>query len=212
MSRSRFGLQVLLFSGVLLTGLLTASNALAQEQGQPSGEVEAAEEGENLAETGEVAPVWRWINFGLLAVGLGYVMGRYLPPVFRSRTTEIQKDIAEARRIKQDAEQRAADMEARMRALGTEIDAFKEQAGQEMRQEGERIRTETATQIGRVEAQTAAEIEAATKHAQRELRQYSAELALKLAEERLRSRLDAAGQAALVDGFLTDLEQRGANN
>jgi hypothetical protein len=55
-------------------------------------------------------------------------------------------------------------------------------------------------------------IETAGKHARLELKQYSAELALKLAEERVRARMDASAESGLVDSFVAELGRQGSNN
>ena len=48
--------------------------------------------------------------------------------------------------------------------------------------------------------------------ATRELREYAAKLALDLAEQRIRTRLDAGTEAGLVDDFTKDLQQQGSKN
>lgn len=162
--------------------------------------------------SGELSPIWKWANFGILAVGLGYLMGKHLPGVFASRSTEIQKGISESQKMKQDAEQRSAEMDARLNALGADIEKFRTQSAAEMQQEGERISRDTAAQIQKIEQQAAAEVESAGKTARRQLKEYSAELALGLAEERLRARIDDAAESALVDGFVRDLERQTSQN
>ena len=164
------------------------------------------------AEAAEPSILWKWINFAILAGGLGFLMAKTLPKVFAERTSEIQKNITHAQQAKRDAEARAAQMDARLKALGADIETFRKQASAEMQQEGERIRQETTAQIKKVEQQAALEIEAAGKHATRELRQYSAELALRLAEERVRARLDATSESALVDRFVKELGRQGSKN
>jgi len=94
--------------------------------------------------------------------------------------------------------------------LGNDIEAFRAEASQQMAAEGERIRQETAAHIKRVEEQSALEIETAGKVARRELKQYSAELALKLAEERVRTRMDANSESGLVDSFVAELGRKDA--
>ena len=42
--------------------------------------------------------------------------------------------------------------------------------------------------------------------------EYAAELALGLAEERLRGQMDNAKESALVDDFVRDLERQGSQN
>ena len=61
----------------------------------------------------EVNVGWKWANFIILVAGLGYLVAKTLPPLFKSRTEEIQKGIAEAREMKQDADRRSADVAAR---------------------------------------------------------------------------------------------------
>lgn len=150
---------------------------------------------------------WKWANFVLLVAGLGYLVVKTLPPLFKSRTEEIQKGIAEARAIKQDADKRAAEVAARTATLGADIERFRVEAKAEMQQEGERIRQETAVQIARLEHQAQQEIEMSGKIARRELRNYAAKLSLDLAEQRVRERLDAKTEQELVDAFILDLEQ-----
>jgi F-type H+-transporting ATPase subunit b len=169
----------------------------------------AAEEKHEKAELGIG---WKWANFAILAVALGYLASKNLPVFFQSRTQEIQKGISEAQKIKQDAEKRAAAVEARMQTLGTEIETFRTQSKSEMQQEGERIRQETAHQISRMEAQAQQEIESASKVATRDLKAYAAKLALDLAEQRVRTRLDGATSQILVDGFIQDLSRQESKN
>jgi len=156
--------------------------------------------------------VWKWANFVLLVIGAGYVLNKYLPPYFKSRTTEIQKDITEAQATKLAAEKRAAEMDARLNALGADIEKFRAQAKIEMEQEAERIRQETARHIEKLQRQAEQEIESAGSLAGRELRAYAAKLALDLAEQRIRTRLDAGKEAGLVDDFTKDLQQQGLKN
>jgi F-type H+-transporting ATPase subunit b len=165
----------------------------------------AAADAENASEP---SPIWKWANFAILAVGLGYLMAKNLPALFSSRTKEIQKGISESQQMKQDAERRSAEMNARLSALGADIERFRAQSAAEMQQEGERITRDTAAQLKKLEQQAAVEIEASGKTARRQLKEYAAELALGLAEQRLRTRIDSAAESALVDDFVRDLERQ----
>ncbi len=165
----------------------------------------AAAETENA---GDNFSLWKWANFGILAVALGYGMAKGLPPLFRSRTKEIQQGISEAQQMKQDAERRSAEMDARLNALGADIEKFRTQSAAEMQQESERISRETAEQIKKIEQQAAVELESVGKTTRRQLKEYAAELAMGLAEERLRGRMDNATESGLVDDFVRDLEHQ----
>jgi F-type H+-transporting ATPase subunit b len=170
----------------------------------------AAEEGDK-PEDGKLE-IWKIANFALLAIGLGYMIYKNLPPFFRTRTATIQQGIAEAQQIKRDAEKRAAETDAKVAALGQEIEKFRTESREEMQRESERIRQETARQIARLQQQAQLDIESAAKNARRELRNYAAGLSVELAEQRIRGRLDATSESAILDWFVADLKREGSNN
>ena len=167
-----------------------------------------AQESAESKEKAELSIAWKWANFAILAVGLGCLARKHLPPFFRSRTAEIQQGITEAQKIKRDAEARAVQVGARIQKLGEEIEQFRTQSREEMRQEGERIRQETAKQINHLEQQAQQEIEAVGKAARRELKIYAARFAMDLAEQRVRARLNAGTETMLADGFIQDLQRQ----
>jgi F-type H+-transporting ATPase subunit b len=184
----------------VVTGLLLNLLPLLAQEHEAGGEA-----------GGEPGIGWKWANFVLLALGLGYALAKMLPPLFKSRTEEIQKGIAEAQKIKQDADQRAAAVEAKTRALGADIERLRAESKAEMQQEAGRIRQETADQIARLKQKADDEIESAGKAARHELKAYAAKLALELAEQRVRAKLDAGTENALVDSFLHDLQKESRN-
>ena len=175
----------------------------------------ASAQGAKSESSAEVSVGWQWANFAILAVGLGYLMWKMLPPFFRARTEQIQHGILEAQKQKQEAERRAAEMEARLAALGDDIEKFRAQAHFEMEQEAARIAEDTRRQHEHALRQTDLEIETATKVARRELRAFAAQLALELAEARIRARLTPAVERALFEDFaggLARVEREASRN
>ena len=156
--------------------------------------------------------MWKWINFGLLAAGLGYLAAQHLPPFFASRTSEIQQGIADAAKLKAEADRKAAEMEQRMAKLGAEIETLRTQGKSEMSAEGERIRKETEVLVAKIQTGAEAELESVAKAARHELKVYSAQLALDLAEQRIRAGASSGSEATLVDKFVLGLERKGVNN
>jgi F-type H+-transporting ATPase subunit b len=77
-----------------------------------------------------------------------------------------------------------------------------------MDEESEGIRRDTEHHMQRIREQAAQEIALMTRGAKAELRKYAAELAIGLAEQRIRSRMNPATQEKLVSGFLHDLHGR----
>src|SRR5271165_604864 len=124
---------------LLVILLIGAASLLAQESaGGNQAAANQAEDSRNL---------WKWANFVLLAIGLGYFIGKHAPGMFNTRTAEIQKGIAEAQQVKRDAEKRAAEVDSKMTRLAADIEAFRVQSKAEMEREGARIRQETTAQI-----------------------------------------------------------------
>jgi F-type H+-transporting ATPase subunit b len=151
---------------------------------------------------------WEWANFALLAVGLGYLIRKNVPPLFRKQSGEIEAALAEAAKIKREAAEYAASVEARLANLQREIDNLRATAHAEMAAEGERLKRETEHHLQRIREQSVQELALMTRGAKDELRKYAAELAIGLAGERVRSRLNPPAQEKLVGEFVNDLRQR----
>jgi len=152
---------------------------------------------------------WKWANFLILAAGLGYLIGKNVPPLFRKQSEDIQKALAEAAKIKHEAALYASSVETRLANVQREIDELYKTARAEMTAESERVRQETERHLTRIREQAVQEVALMTRGAKDELRKYAAELAVGLAGERIRARMTPAAQQKLVGGFLTDLHHRG---
>jgi F-type H+-transporting ATPase subunit b len=185
---------------VLALGLAFASYALPQESQAPAQTKEA--------EQGDPWIWWKWANFAILAAGLGYLIGKNVPPLFRKQSGEIQSALAEAAKIKQEAAAYAAGVEARLANLQREIEDLRKTAHAEMTAESERVRRETEHHLQRIREQSVQEVALMTRGAKDGLRKYAAELAIGLAEQRIRTRMKPETQEKLVNGFLQDLHQR----
>jgi F-type H+-transporting ATPase subunit b len=152
---------------------------------------------------------WKWANFAILAVGIGYLLVKQAGPFFAARSSEIRKGIEDAQKLRAEAEQRAAAMEARLASLGAEVEAMRKASREEASQEGHRIRQETAREMAKIQDHADREIASALKSAQIELRNYSAQLAIELARDKVRERMTPADQETLVRNFVTDLSRQG---
>ena len=155
---------------------------------------------------------WKWANFALLAIVLGYLLNKNLGPFLRDRSAAIQSGIADAAKMRAEAEERAAGIERRIGNLAAEVETMRQQSSGEIAAEGERMRAETEQQIAKVQAQAEQEIASAAKQASENLKAYSAELAVDLAERQIRGRMDDGAQASLTDAFIRDLAGKAAKN
>lgn len=159
---------------------------------------------------GDDLTLWKVANFAILAGALGWAAVRKGGPYFRSRTTEIQKGIAEAARVRQEAEARAAEIERRIAGLAADVETLRRTSREEMAGEGERIQAETAQLLARISSQAEQEIASAGKLARRELRAYSVDLAIEIATQRVHDRMSPQTQESLVGSFVRDLEKKRA--
>jgi F0F1-type ATP synthase membrane subunit b/b' len=100
----------------------------------------------------------------------------------------------------------AAEVERRLANLEAEIVALRAESGKEEEAETGRFGRHTAAEIAKTQAHAQEEIAAAGKAARLELKRYCAELAVGLAEQKIRARMTPDTQDALVRGFVRDLK------
>ena len=155
---------------------------------------------------------WKWANFAILAALLGWLIKKNAGPFFASRSEAIRKGIEESAKTRTDAEARAAEIERRVANLSAEVDSMRQRSREEIAREGERVRAETEASVRKIQAQAEAEIQSAAKHAAQELKAYSAQLAMQMAEQQIRSRMDANTQERLTSDFVADLRRKAGSN
>lgn len=148
---------------------------------------------------------YKLVNFGILAVGIGLLVVKVLFPAFRGQQKAILDGLAQAERKAEEAKAEALEIERRMAGLGEEVESMRQRARVEMEHERERLEKETAAQLAKIANAAEVEIASMTKAARQGLKEYSAELALDLAKQKIRSRLDDAAQSGLVARFAAGL-------
>jgi len=182
--------------------LLGASLVMAQEA--PAAATNP--EGAKSEAASEPSPIWAWANFAILAGALGYLIVKKGGPWFAQRSLAIRKGIAEAEEIRRGAEASAAEVDRRLAGLQTAINDLRANAQREQSAEGERIRQQTAADLARIQDHAAREIDAAGKSARLDLKRYAAQLAIDLAEQKIRRQMTPEVQAALIERFGRDLD------
>jgi F0F1-type ATP synthase membrane subunit b/b' len=95
-----------------------------------------------------------------------------------------------------------------MAGLESEIAALRDASRQELEQENARMQADTARQLDKIRQHAEQEISAALKAARMELKVYSADLAVSLAERKLRAELTGDFDRALVGAYLADLNRQ----
>jgi F0F1-type ATP synthase membrane subunit b/b' len=194
-------LATLLLAGVLTLAAASAFSRTQEKQPEDAAE-RAAEPG--AGEHGELEG-WKWANFALLAGGLGYLIAKNGGPFFAARSQKIRQELTDAEVVRKDAEARAADVSRRLANLESEIAALRQQSKAEADSEAARITQHTAAEIAKIRKHAEEEIASAGKAARMDLKRYSAHLAVDLAEQKVRARMDASSQDSLVNEFVHDL-------
>ncbi len=143
-------------------------------------------------------------NFVLFALGVGWLVVVFLPKAFpgmvpRNRTAAIQKSLADARTATEEARARLSGVEERLAKLDGEIAAMRTHAEQDSATEEQRIKASVEEEKKKILASAEQEIAAATMHAQKQLQQRAAELAIEQAARKLV--VSAETDRLLVQGF-----------
>lgn len=147
------------------------------------------------------------LNFVILAVLIVLISKSKLPAMFRTRTGEIQRGITEARKASEDANRRLALIEGRLARLDSEVADMRASAEKEAAVEEQRINQAAEDDRRKIVQSAEAEIAATAKMARRELKAYTAELAVALAEKRIH--VDPQTDRALVRNFVEQLNEPG---
>jgi F-type H+-transporting ATPase subunit b len=147
------------------------------------------------------------LNFAVIFFAIGGLLRKMLPGYFNGRTATIQKGIEEARKMSEDARRRLADVEGRLSRLDTEIAGMKQEADENAKAEEQRLKAAGEEERRRIVASAEQEIEIAANAARRELKTYVAELAVQLAEKKIRVTKDT--DEALVRAFTAQLGKDG---
>lgn len=163
------------------------------------------------AKTGISKEAWYWIfttfNFAILAAGIWWIVRKMLPNGFAPRTADIQKAIEEARKASADAGARLGEIEGRLAKLDTQIAGIRTAAEADFSAEEARIKAAAEQDAKNVIAAAEQEIAAASRTAQRELKSFVADLAVDLAEKKIK--VDQRADEALLRSFAANLGKDG---
>lgn len=143
------------------------------------------------------------LNFAVIAALIIWAGRKFLPGIFRDRTTAIQKAMQEAQKASAEARQKLAEIESRLQKLDVEIGMMRNAAEREGAAEEARIKAAAEEDARKIIASAEQEIAAAAKSARRQLTSYAADLAVGLAQKQIK--VDAATDKTLVSNFAGQL-------
>jgi F-type H+-transporting ATPase subunit b len=133
----------------------------------------------------QAATAFTITNFLVLVIGVGWVLLKTLPKMFRDRSTAIQKHLVDARTATEEASARLNSVEARLAKLDGQIAAMRTQAEKDAAVDEARIKATVEDEKKKILEAAEQEIASATVQARRQIQQYAAELAIDQAAKKL---------------------------
>lgn len=147
--------------------------------------------------------VWnKWVNFAILAGGIGYLAVKGGGAALRGQQRTILKKLDEAARRAEQTSAETAAIERKVVGLEGEIEAMRRRAAEEMAAERRAHEAETARLLEKVEQAAALEVASAVERVKKELKAETADLALSMAAERLRVAMGGGAQERMVARFI----------
>jgi F-type H+-transporting ATPase subunit b len=143
-------------------------------------------------------PLWKFINLAIFAGGLGYLLKKPLTESFKAKRELIRAELIKAEEDKKAAMAKLTEIESKTAQLESEKDRIILTSQIEADNERRRIAEQTESDIAKIRGQAEAEIARTKNVAQNQLRKFSAEESIRLAEQILREKLGASSDADLV--------------
>lgn len=171
----------------------------------PQHEAEAAGEephGQTLLQT-----VAKLANFAILAGVLVYYLKTPMSAYLVSRATAIRRDLVTASEMRASAAAQLAEIASKLESLPAEVASLKAQGAQDVAAEQARIAQAAAVERERLIQQTRREIEMRLGVARRELTEHAAQLAVRIAEERIKRTITLEDHVRLVDRYTAQLRE-----
>ncbi len=153
--------------------------------------------------------LWRVINLLVFVVLLVYILRNKLKigRVFDNRAATIVKELEEARRDKQAAEEQLNQLTERLTRLDQEVAEIRAEAEREAAREDERIREGARADAEKIRQMAEREITGAMKAARTELRAFVAEHAVEMAEATIRREIRPEDNSRILDKYIEQMRE-----
>ena len=153
--------------------------------------------------------LWKFVNLAIFVTVLVIALRKFfgVPEMFRNRKESIRAELEKARTERDAALAKLKEIEERLASLDSQVAAIKERSMTEAREERERIARSTQDEIAKLTAQAQREIENAGVVAKTDLRRFTAEQSVRLAEEMIRRDIRPDDDARL---FKRGIDEMGA--
>ena len=170
------------------------------------GDQHAAEEGHEAGNP-IVSMAAKILNFALLVGALVYFLKSPIATHLAGRITQIRHDLVTAADLKKTASAQLAEIQQKVAALPAELEALRRQGAEDVKAERARIAAAAENERVRLLDQTRREIDMRLRVAKRELTEHAAQLAVQVAEQRIKRIITPDDQIRLVDRYASQLKE-----
>lgn len=183
---------------------LAAAVALVALASAPATAAAAEEAGHHEASLMDF--FWPVVNFAVLCSVLYYFLKTPLSTYLKDRGASIRQDLVDAAAIKGTATAQLEEIDRKLKALPGEIESLRARGQAEIAAEEQRIAELAAAERERLLDQARREIDVQVRLAKRALTEHAANLAVKLATDRIATGMTDADQDRLVDRYLEQVK------
>jgi F-type H+-transporting ATPase subunit b len=151
--------------------------------------------------------IWQALNLALLLGVLFVVARKPIRKFFSDRRDQIRGDIDHASDFLKSAEARYAEWQRKLVDVDAELDQIRATARRRAEDERSRILAEARASADRIRQDATAAVDQELRRAQAVLREEAADLAVELAGNLLRDKINEADRERLLDEFISSVEQ-----
>jgi F-type H+-transporting ATPase subunit b len=204
-------LRLLLLSALVMLAVTFVPAVMKAQQSSPPAHGSAQVSGDDKTAEGEhseglVPLVAKLLNFVVLVGVLTYFLKSPIAGYLASRDQEIRGDLVAAAEMRREATAQLAEIARKLHSLPGELEALKTRGAEDVRAEQARISQAVAVERERLLEHTRREIEMRLRVARRELVEYAAQLAVTVAEERVKRAITPEDHLRLMDRYTTQME------
>jgi len=149
----------------------------------------------------------KMLNFVVLFGGLAYFLRKPLRKFLEGRSVQIEQSLKDIKESRRQAEQRLHQLQERLGRLEEEVEKIKKDGEVNGLEERDRIIAEAQREAEKIKRFAQEEIEMLTRVGIADLREYAAELATVLAQERIKQKITPEISSRLIDKSIEKIEE-----
>ncbi|MBE7517471.1 MAG: hypothetical protein HS105_12835 [Chloracidobacterium sp.] len=148
---------------------------------------------------------WKFLNLAIFVAVMIHLLKKPLGDAFKAKRDEIRAELIKAEEEKQAALDKLAAADAKIAGLEAEKASIMQKAAAEAADERKRLAEQTEGDAERLKQQADMILSRLSDQTQAGLRRFSAEESLRLAEGKIRARLDGKSDAQLISTAIAEI-------